>query len=285
MHLLRFPTLEDMCCDVTRETSQFCAYLDRLFTSHYEKRAAGNVVHLRCTVVENHDVASEFVEWTLRLLEDRRFACKSYFREALQLVAEHKAEFRALHPDSRPANSDLLILVEKHRQVSKSASECKQQGARTISDWWATADDPVAMLLMMTFADHVPRKQLNSLRLFAAQCTAVDGIHPEFCEIVEKFAHESATETQLVALRREFRKVLTDYYANDYVKDPSYAVLVELGYRPLERICSPAIGWAELCDVAREVCATLVARRASSSQLAADLRKTVACPWSLTAVN
>jgi hypothetical protein len=280
MHLVQFPTLEDLSRDLSQEIGQFCGYLDRLFTSHYEKRAAGKIIHLTCTVVENRDVASEFVEWTLHLLADRRFACKSFFREALQLVAQHRAAFRALHPDDRPSNSELLALIEKHRQVSRSASHSKNLGAQTLYDWWQTTDDPLSMLLMMTFADNVCREQVNALRLFAARSTALDGVHPQFCEVVEKYTLQKATETELVALRRELRRALSNYYANEYSKDPSYAVLVELGYRPLERICSPSIGWIELCDVTHEICSTVIARCGGSLQLAADLRQAVPCPWS-----
>jgi hypothetical protein len=279
MHLVRFPTLEDLSNDLSQEIGQFCGYLDRLFTSHYEKRPAGKIVHLKCTIVQNRAVASEFVEWTLRLLADRRFACKSFFREALQLVAQHSAEFRALHPDDRPSNSERLALLEKHRQCSKSASQGKTLGALTMFDWWMTTDDPLAMLLMMNFAENIGREHINSLRMFAAKCAALDGVHPQFCEVVEQYTRQKVADTELVALRREIRRALSDYYANEYSKDPSYAVLVELGFRPLERICSPSIGWVELCDVSHEICSTVIARCGNSEKLAADLREAVSCPW------
>ncbi|MGH9552157.1 MAG: hypothetical protein ACRD3W_22410 [Terriglobales bacterium] len=273
---VRTPTLDDLALDLTAEAAHLAGLLNNLFTSHYMRSGNGKVVTISCRVVENRHVGEELVDWVRDLLAEPRFAFRSYFRDALELIARKRTAFKTLKGD-RPHAGEILALVGKHLKISRFGAEMKKRGCGSVVDLWNQAVEPLILILLLPFVDEPSDCQINHLRLFAARCAEFETADQGMCEVFERFCSAQADGDELLELQTKFRDILTYYYANDYEKDPSYSAVVEMGFHPLERLCDPTIDWPELCEVTYHICSSLKAP--STTDVVDLLRETLPCPW------
>lgn len=277
MAKLRTPTLEDLAKDLGSDAKQLASYLQSLYTSHYQKSGQGKVVTISCKVVENKHVAAELVDWVGQRLRDPDLSFKSYFREALEMIDESRKAYIS-YSDGRPASAVVLGLVDKHLQISKVVSGWRESGCNSLETFWATAVEPLILLSLLPFVDKPSKTQINRLRLFAARCSELDCDDSSLSTLCLRFLNEAATELELLSKRKVFQQALAEYYANDYVKDPSYAAVVEMGFRPLEQMCNPKVGWQEMCEVAYRISCSASKLR-PTAEIANLLRECLPCPW------